>query len=300
MCNINILIRKNKNLHTPVIGFIQGVTSVSYLTNPHGEGAYFSLTGKLIKQNDKIDYNEYLNEIQGSNFILTHQRYSTSGFEVKYHHPFEDENFVLMHNGIMNEFIPQNKKGSDSYGFFIKFGEAFARKTAEQPKESREKLVAETLNELLKEASGSYSIGIYDKAEKVLYYVKNDLTSISFYRYNEMLFITTKSENSELLTLLGSKKGKLHEIEIESLDVIKVSLPENNEKISVKKIAAIEPSDLTYKFNENDSFVYDNKTKGWRKAEDKEKDEDKEEKEDEPDEQDEPEPKSAGGWGWSI
>jgi predicted glutamine amidotransferase len=228
MCNLNIFI---KNSNENITGFIQAVTSVSYASNNHGEGFYCDSSDNVIKQNEKIDYAKYFKEIIKSNIIITHQRFATSGFEVKYHHPFENKEFVLVHNGIVNDFL--GAKGSDTFGFFNQFTEMFNNIKVE----NREQRIIHAIKNLLdSKDAGSYSIAIYDKISKMLYYFKNESTSIYFYRIKDMIYITTNSDNINLISMLNVKRYS--EIKIKDNAIYRIR--KDNEKYNVYKIAKIE------------------------------------------------------------
>jgi glucosamine 6-phosphate synthetase-like amidotransferase/phosphosugar isomerase protein len=198
MCNINAIYRKNGT--TSLTGFIQSISANSFVRNDHGEGAFFSSTNEVIKTRNKIDYIPYKNDIENSKIVITHQRYSTSGFEVQYNHPFQSKEFVLVHNGVINQFL--NGSGSDSSGFFNKFVAQFDSIHSHL---SRQQKIIYVLKNLFRQDSGSYSILIYDKKSRCSYYFRNS-PAINFYKNNDYLFITTESENSTFLTMISDEK----------------------------------------------------------------------------------------------
>lgn len=223
MCNINaIWINKN---NTKLNSFLIAVTSNSFADNSHGEGVYFSSDNSVIKSKDKIDYLDYNSQIDNSKLIITHQRYSTSGFEVKYNHPFENKDFILVHNGIINQF--KELDGSDTFGFFNKFVNKFNNIKTHT---SRECKIVSILKKLFNTDDGSYSIIIYDKKTKVNYYFKNT-PEINFYINDNILFVTTNSNNKIFLSLLGNIKFK--KLDIKPREIYKII---NGDKIHVYKI----------------------------------------------------------------
>jgi predicted glutamine amidotransferase len=108
MCNINSLFVKNKQ--KPITSFLMASSSHSFASNSHGEGIYTNSNNKVIKSLNKIDFSSLSNDIENSDVIITHQRWSTSGFEVEFNHPFENESFILVHNGVINQFKEDIKK----------------------------------------------------------------------------------------------------------------------------------------------------------------------------------------------
>jgi len=193
MCNINILMKKKgikrvENSKTPI--FLKDVTEQSFERNRDGEGIY--LNGIVEKSLKKINIMGYSEEILKSNLIITHQRLATSGYTQDFVHPFESEDFILVHNGIINDFL--GDLGSDTSGFFNKLNKIFKKNTG-----TREERITKSLKKLLDGLNGSYSIALFDKKEKFLYYFKNNRTNINFYKSKNMLFITTFEGNSYFL-----------------------------------------------------------------------------------------------------
>ena len=142
MCNINILINKNKN--KKIVPFLMSTTAHSFINNNDGEGFYTESNNQTIKSKNKIDYFKYKSTLEASKMIITHQRKSTSGFELEYNHPFENDNFVLVHNGIINQF--KKKLGSDTYGFWLDFNKKF---NSYSNKLNRTLKITKAINELL-------------------------------------------------------------------------------------------------------------------------------------------------------
>jgi predicted glutamine amidotransferase len=213
MCNINALYARNgkKNNTVP---FLMAVTSNSFASNRDGEGIFTNFNNKVVKSKDKIDYFSMKDIIEKSNVVITHQRLSTSGFELKYNHPFEDKEFIIVHNGIINHF--KEGEGSDTYGFFKKFIITFKKM-----KGDRENRILKTIKTLFDEDLGSYSILIYDKVTKLSYYFKDSTTRISFYRNKDFLYITTEDSNSLFLNLLNC--GKFNELIVEDRAIYRIT-----------------------------------------------------------------------------
>jgi hypothetical protein len=229
MCNLNIIVRKNrKQTLTP---FLQSVSAHSYARNDDGDGIYIGSTGQVFKSLHKMNYYKWENEIEGSNVIFSFQRLATSGKTIEYVQPFRNEEFVFMHNGVVNSFLKD--KGSDSFGFFQDFISGF-NKLADG---SRTDKIIRTIKFLLDNVSGDwYSMILYDLIEKKLYYWKSESPNINFYRYNNMLYITTCEENKKFLNMTG--KGKLREIVINSNMIYKIT--PTKKKIRITEIGKIE------------------------------------------------------------
>ena len=231
ICNLNLIIKKKKVETTQMLGFLTSVTLKSYLKNSDGDGVYFSSNKRLIKGKKKINLCLYPKSICKSKFILTHQRISTSGYEEKYTQPFKSkkENFVLVHNGIMDQF--KGTVGSDTFGYFFNyFLEEFRTL-----KGSREKKIIDSINNTLKDCIGSYSIGLFDIKRNVLYYFKNQSRYITFYKSDDdnLLYITSNEDNKQYLEFFNRN---FSEIEIKEKRIYKITI---GDSIIVKKVGKI-------------------------------------------------------------
>jgi len=211
------------------------VTSNSYVHNPDGDGFYAG--GVVEKSVDKIDLLKYKSLLIDSKIILSHQRISTSGLSSRYTHPFINKDFVLIHNGIINEFLGKN--GSDTYGFFKQFCKQFYLNKKENYE--REENIRISIKGLLDELDwGSFSIAILDKVTNNLYYFKNDDTDIHFYINPELLYITTLEENKVFLTMLGLK---FREKKPKDFRIYRIN---TGEKINAKIIGKIKKPSNSY------------------------------------------------------
>lgn len=198
MCNLNILIKKE---NADIIPFLMATTSNSYSHNKDGDGFYSD--GELVKGKKKINLFKYKENLNNSQIIINHQRISTSGHENAYTQPFQNDDFVLAHNGIINDFL--GKRGSDTYGFFLKFNKIFKKQRGE-----RDKRIIKTIKKVFKKmVGGSFSIALLDKQTDKLYYFKNYRTSISLFRNKDFVYLTTLSDNEVFLDLLGKGFNKI-------------------------------------------------------------------------------------------
>lgn len=234
ICNLNVLVKKKCVKIQQVLGFLSCVTLESYKTNKDAEGVYFSKTKRLIKGKDKINLCEYTKDCDKSKFTLTHQRISTSGFEEEYAQPFkcDEEEFVLEHNGIINQF--KGEKGSDTYGYFYNH----FLKEFKELKGSREKRIIKALKNTLSDCTGSYSIVLYDVKKDIMYYFKNTNKSITFFKSDDdnILYITTRSLNKNYLYFFDRKFA---EMKIDDERIYRIT---SGKKIIVKKVGKIPKS----------------------------------------------------------
>ncbi len=209
-----------------------GVTSNSYADNSDGDGFYSG--DLLVKGKDKINLLSFHEVITNSKVNICHQRLATSGLTPRYIQPFNDRDFVLVHNGVINEFL--GKKGSDTYGFFRKFIKKFEKSKGK----SREERIIKTIKELLDNLTyGSYSIALFDKVSENLYYFKNYSTNIHFYKSSEMLYITTNSCNNMFLKMFDYN---FSELDIKEDIIYKITTAN---KIKVCSVGKIEEKKVT-------------------------------------------------------
>lgn len=249
MCNINVFIKTDEQTEKEVLdltSFLSNVTTNSYLMNSDGDGFYFSSSDYLTKSPNKINILGFIKEIQDSKFIISHQRIATSGKTEDYLQPFSNEDFVLVHNGILSCFVRGEK--SDTYALFLDFNKEFKLGN----EKTRELNIVKSLQTLLNNAYGSYSICLYDKKTKNLYYFKNSMTDIHIYRSKDKkeVFITTSKENVDYLDIYG-KFGK---IDIKDNQIYRFAMEQT--KISVNIIANLKkPADYDY-FNYQSNYNY--------------------------------------------
>lgn len=254
MCNLNILIKSNlcekDNIKTPA--FMMGVTSASFITNNDGDGLF--IKDLLVRSKNKINLFKYFEEIVENDIIITHQRLATSGFESEYIQPFENKDFILIHNGVINDFLED--KGSDTFGFFRLFTKEFYNKTGL----SREDRIVKIVKKLLNGISGSYSIVLYDKKTKKICYFKNDTTKIHFYSSKKMLFITTNELNGILLEKMFNHK--FSELNIKDFMIYEIVIKNGKIVISTKgkiKKPIIEKFDSKQYFYNNKKLLREEK-----------------------------------------
>jgi hypothetical protein len=218
-----------------------------------------------------------INKILEDNWIVGHNRFSTSGFfgegnklfsfkgimnslieaytpewilnkgyyenkreknNIINHHPFVLGDFILVHNGIINNAEELRKKYSinsdiktDSYVIIYLINYYFNI----NKEKNREKRLYNSIKMTTKNISGSYSIFLYDKKINKLYYFKNFMTYFNIYRIGKRLVGSTDDRNIKYI-YFGEEKIKLN-IEDNNLYLIE-------EKI--KKIGELEEKIFEY------------------------------------------------------
>lgn len=239
MCNLNIFIKtEEENNKKDFINFFTTATATSFITNPDGEGVYFSNSDNLIKSKNKIAIFNNLEDLRRSNFIISHQRLATHGKTYEFTQPFNSKNFIFVHNGILSDFVKDNDK-SDSFNFFTDFLKEFSTNNYK----TREHKILYALKKLLKKTYGSFSIGLFDKDKKILYYMKNYQTNINFFRgkNKDFLYITTKATNEDFLNFYDSN---YKEFKIENNKIYRIYL--NKKKVLIKPLIGIESKSYYY------------------------------------------------------
>lgn len=227
MCNLNIIIKKPG---IDVTERLANATAASYASNSDADGIYLDAGDILRKSDNKLNIRKLKDDIVKSSFILCHQRISTSGKTQEFNHPFANERWVLIHNGILGK-TEGNK--SDTAVFFENFNKRFEEKGD----------MLEAINKALEDSEGgSYSIFIYDKLNKKGYYFKSYGPSIYGAKLKDgTFFITTSSSN---LVFFKSVKW---ELSIDSEELYEFVLEEDGPEFY--KMGKIEdPPTTSYSF----------------------------------------------------
>lgn len=169
MCEISFMFSLGGKIGKYDISQLLKMMKNSTVLNDDGFGFYngTSLYKSEEKYDDKFD-KKVIKKFTDSNFIMAHTRYATTG-EVKLRnsHPFENERFVWLHNGIIHNFEELKKKykaerllvDSEIIGFMLK-------------KHSDNLEMKEALEKTMNELEGSVSVFIYDKVLRMLYYAR--------------------------------------------------------------------------------------------------------------------------------
>ena len=232
MCNLNILIRNKQNKNKLVTPFLMAVSSASFKNNNDGEGFYFN---KLVKDFNKINIFKHNKNINKTNIILSHQRFTTSGFNKKYIQPFESEDFVFMHNGVISEY--DINKNSDTFNLFNEFKKTFKSYRSQ----NRESNIIKTIKKIFDNLNGRWSITLLDKKTNLIYYFKEDSTNINFYKNHDFIYISTTEDNKVFLKML---KTDFKTKKIKPYNIYKI----NYNDLSIKKIAEIKKNKNDYKY----------------------------------------------------
>ncbi len=182
MCNINVVIAKDKKKTNKVTECLNVVTHLSYQSNSDGDG-YFTEGFKVKKSVDK-------QIIRGNHWLgVSHQRFSTSGKIAEMTQPIESEHFIFVHNGIFRGNNAGDAKVSDSHKVLIAIEDSY---------EDTHDLKT-TLKLLLKEQDGYWSCIIYDKTTKELLYFKDRTSTMFMVNHEDYILMSTKKINVEYM-----------------------------------------------------------------------------------------------------
>lgn len=198
MCNINVIKRKDEYPDKKVNDCMNVLSLYSFASNSDGEG-YISFSGNKILVNrdlNKIDYSK----IPNSHFLMSHQRLSTSGFSFNNTHPHEGEHFILQHNGIFSGL--GDKEKSDTRFYLEKLESEF----------KKSKNVIKAICETNKSVNGSYSIILFDKKTKKVYYYKNSVTSMHILEDKKYLVMSTVEKNVIVASMILGIKGTIKNV----------------------------------------------------------------------------------------
>jgi glucosamine 6-phosphate synthetase-like amidotransferase/phosphosugar isomerase protein len=236
MCNLNFLIKtidkKKADTQSDLLNAYNSACFNSFISNNDNEGFYFDFKKSIITSDNKINLFDSQFLFNNSNFILGHQRYSTSGYSLEFAQPFKKNDFVFIHNGVISDYAKNGN--SDTYNLFNAFLKHFNRylKTMK-----RKIAIKKAIEKILKNKSGSFSIGIFDIKENALFYFKNESTLIYAVKNkdNSMLYLTTALKNLDFLEIANKD---LKRLEIEDNILYKIGITQKN-KISFKSLGAL-------------------------------------------------------------
>jgi len=184
MCNINMVMTKSRKEDKTLTEYINVASYESYQHNSDGDG-YFGLGKRFVlkKSKDKIKVKS-----NNFNFICSHQRWATSGNDEKDVHPFKTDNFVLVHNGVFSDL--GNKKKSDTRVFVEMLDKEYNKLKGKNR-------MVKAIQNTTKQIRGGFSIFVYDRHTKKVYYFKENGTSMYYLENKKYVVMSTKKSNLE-------------------------------------------------------------------------------------------------------
>jgi len=194
MCNINVIIKKDKKPSHLVTECMNAVTYMSFKSNDDGEG-FFNEKYKVKTSVEKIIYKG------NHSMLVTHQRYSTSGKVPEMTQPLENEDFIIVHNGMF--YGLGREKKSDTAQYLFELSKEY-KKTGD---------LLEALKTLNYRTDGYYSVVIYNKADKSLTYYKSYQSDMFMVQTDDYLLMSTSKQNALYMKRFFKIEEELMEIE---------------------------------------------------------------------------------------
>ena len=202
ICEIQFIKRLNKEITTEDFNNFKVLMGLGSQQNNCAWGMFNEEIS--FKKVGGFDYKEKrLKNFVNSRFLVGHNRFATRGDKQKIfnNHPFYLGDFTLVHNGIISNYADlkekfklDNKVETDSFIIIYLINHFF--KKGKNRVESIKKAIEETA-ELLQ---GSFSVFLFDKISKNLFYFKNNKTEFMFGLTEDNLLIgTTDSRNLDYL-----------------------------------------------------------------------------------------------------
>lgn len=209
MCQIQLIYQRDKLKKKDVCNFMN-LMCFGGVKNKDAWGVFNK--DHLFKQSGVFNPNNFdvKNYIQ-DNFIVGHNRLKCGcldGFNFgrgiikekhENNHPFELDDFILVHNGVINNASKLFKKHklntkitTDSYIILYLINKYFKMSL----KLLRKDKIIDSINKTLQELSGWYSIVLYDKVDDEIYYFKDYITQFHFCIVDKNILIgSTKKLN---------------------------------------------------------------------------------------------------------
>lgn len=187
--------------------------------------------------------------------IATHQRLSTTGHNSENLHPYKRDGFLLMHNGIFSGL--GNDKKSDTSVYCDKL----------QAELAKSKDLVAAIQAVHKSVSGSYSVLVYDRANKRFLYYKNANTSMTLVEHPKYRLMSTRKDNITFAKwYLQLDPSLCTEMEIVANTIYDLGTLQELGKIEEKEITWVKSSYYKYDWD-NDTKTFTGSYVGLNKAE---------------------------------
>jgi len=200
MCEIHIIKRLDNNLNPLDIQEFFNLMSLGSINNSCAFGFFnedISFKNKGIFNLNGFEKNKKLLK---NNFLIGHNRLATTGNKKhnENNHPFKLNEFMLVHNGIIDNDDEIRKKynipkkiQTDSYVILYLINH-FVRLNNKNI--TKIKKIKESIKKTTKILKGSFSVFLFDKLDNNIYYFKNDKTYFSFCLLDNKVLIGTTDE----------------------------------------------------------------------------------------------------------
>jgi len=241
MCEIQFIKNLRENLTPKDLREFKNLMSMGSVYNSDAWGIFnhnlrYSKKGSFEVKG--VEDSKILNE----NFLVGHNRYTTSGSQNDNfnNHPFNIEDFNLIHNGVLSNFEElktkfniQTKIKTDSYVILWLINHYFKKSKLTNRTEKMAWAIQKTTLKIV----GSYSVFVYDKIDKNLYYFKNSKTDFEFCLLDDRILLgSTNEENLNNIYL-----NKKYIFDVDDCDKIFKTPNSNsiyliNDKVVIKEI----------------------------------------------------------------
>lgn len=204
MCNINVIIKKDKVPSPEVLNCMNVVSAISYEGNSHGDGFYGN-DHQVCRNKGKLIYRgDY-------SFIVSHQRLATSGKIDSMIQPLQSKNFILVHNGIFRNVDEESLKQSDTH--------AYLKLLEEDYKTTKD--AVQTIINVNEKTEGYYSCVLYDKNTDKHYYYKESHSNMYIIDTKDYRLMSTREDNVEYMrAYFGLKKEAVKVEDGEVIDLM--------------------------------------------------------------------------------
>ena len=173
MCNVHFIKALDGKLSAYDLKQMSNMLESASRGNPHGFG-HFSNKDKFKsgKAFDERKHGDRLNQYKNHDFVVGHNRYATHGeHSAKNSHPFENDRFVYVHNGVIQNFEELKAKHFPNSNLVVDseiIGELILKYTGLNDKD-----VVKAIKKTTKKLDGWYSVFLYDKKFDKLYYFRD-------------------------------------------------------------------------------------------------------------------------------
>lgn len=193
MCQLHFMMRMNGNLS---VRDIKQFCKMMCLGSERNSDAFGLFNSRMcFKQSGKYQPNNLNNvALLNDSFVVGHNRLTTTGDETKNenNHPFELDDFILAHNGVINNQhvlrekydIPETPE-TDSYVILWLISHFFQQSQAK----TRQKRIVNAIRKTCSQLAGWYSVFLYDRGENNIFYFRNIMADFAFALFEGNLLV---------------------------------------------------------------------------------------------------------------
>lgn len=202
MCNVHFIKPMDGRLTSYDVSQMVNMLDSASASNPHGFGM-FTDGGKTLKKAgtfSALQHGSLLKSAEGDKFIVGHNRYTTHGINNDENsHPFENERFIWVHNGILSNHAELGKQhGLAEMQVDSQIIGELALKFVKSKEQRGDKIkIVKIIKRVAHMIVGDYSVFIYDKVSKRLFYFRDG---------REFVFKLIRNRETKKVILVGSSR----------------------------------------------------------------------------------------------